>query len=58
MELTANNYSSMQQDIAHNRETEISAICGYISQQGKLHSIPKPYNDEMIVKIQAKKSVV
>ncbi|WMS91625.1 2-dehydropantoate 2-reductase [Pseudoalteromonas sp. HL-AS1] len=58
MELTANNYSSMQQDIAHNRETEISAICGYISQQGKLHSIPTPYNDELLVKIQAKKSVV
>ena len=58
MELTANNYSSMQQDIAHNRETEISAICGYISQQGKLYSIPTPYNDELLVKIQAKKSVV
>ena len=58
MELTANNYSSMQQDITHNRETEISAICGYISQQGKLHGIPTPYNDELLAKIQAKKSVV
>jgi 2-dehydropantoate 2-reductase len=48
----------MQQDVAHCRETEISAICGYISQQGKLHGIPTPYNDELFVKIQAKKSVV
>ncbi|MEL0633440.1 2-dehydropantoate 2-reductase [Pseudoalteromonas carrageenovora] len=58
MELTCDNYSSMQQDVVHNRTTEISAICGYIAQQGKLYNIKTPYNNELLAKIEAKKSVV
>jgi 2-dehydropantoate 2-reductase len=57
MALTAENYSSMQQDIAHNRQTEIMAICGYISEQGKHYKVKTPYNDVLLKKIKAKKSV-
>ncbi|WP_394184739.1 ketopantoate reductase family protein [Pseudoalteromonas tetraodonis] len=56
MSLTAENYSSMHQDVIHNRQTEIMAICGYISEQGKLHHIATPYNDALLAKILAKKS--
>ncbi|WP_372760364.1 ketopantoate reductase family protein [Pseudoalteromonas sp.] len=58
MTLTAENYSSMQQDIAHNRTSEIAAICGYISEQGKRYKVKTPYNDMMLMKIEAKKSAV
>ncbi|HAG40480.1 MULTISPECIES: ketopantoate reductase family protein [unclassified Pseudoalteromonas] len=58
MMLTAENYSSMHQDVAHNRQTEIDAICGYISQQGKRLNISTPLNDALLAKIKAKKSVV
>ena len=56
MSLTAENYSSMHQDIMHNRQTEIMAICGYISEQGKQHNIATPYNDALLAEILAKKS--
>ncbi len=56
MSLTAENYSSMHQDVLHNRQTEIMAICGYISEQGKLHHIATPYNDALLAKILSKKS--
>jgi len=56
MSLTAENYSSMQQDVMHNRQTEIMAICGYISEQGKQHHIATPYNDALLAEILAKKS--
>ena len=56
MSLTAENYSSMHQDVLHNRQTEIMAICGYLSEQGKLHHIATPYNDALLAKILAKKS--
>jgi 2-dehydropantoate 2-reductase len=56
MMLTANNYSSMHQDVMHCRDTEISAICGYISQQGKELGIKTPYNDAIFLKIHTLKS--
>ncbi|MFP3350723.1 2-dehydropantoate 2-reductase [Pseudoalteromonas sp. SIMBA_153] len=56
MSLTAENYSSMHQDVLHNRQTEIMAICGYISEQGKQHNIATPYNDALLAEILAKKS--
>lgn len=55
---TAQNYSSMHQDVINNRATEIMAICGYIRQQGELFNIKTPYNDDVFTKIEAKKSVV
>ena len=58
MTLTAENYSSMQQDILHDRPTEIMSICGYISEQGKRYNIKAPNNDKLLGKILAKKSMV
>jgi 2-dehydropantoate 2-reductase len=58
MALTAGNYSSMQQDIAHRRPTEIMAICGYISEQGQRYNLKTPCNDALISKIEAKKSAI
>ena len=51
MELTAQNYSSMHQDITHHRPTEIMAICGYICAQGETYGISTPVNDAMRKKI-------
>jgi 2-dehydropantoate 2-reductase len=45
----------MHQDVLHNRQTEIMAICGYISEQGKRHNIATPYNDALLAEILAKK---
>lgn len=36
---TANNYSSMHQDVAHNRPTEIDYITGFIVREGKAKGI-------------------
>ncbi|WP_215397230.1 ketopantoate reductase family protein [Rheinheimera oceanensis] len=44
---TAANFSSMQQDIAHRRRTEIDAINGYIVTQAALYNIDVPYNIEL-----------
>ncbi|WP_261816805.1 2-dehydropantoate 2-reductase [Vibrio gallicus] len=41
---TANNYSSMHQDIAHHRKTEIDYITGYLLQRAKIHTIDTPHN--------------
>lgn len=48
---TQDNYSSMQQDMVHNRQTEIEAMCGFISEQGKLLAIKTPCNDELLYKV-------
>lgn len=57
MTLTAENHSSMHQDVIHNRPTEIMSICGYISEQGRRYSIKTPQNNELLNKILAKKNV-
>lgn len=44
MQATANNYSSMQQDINHQRRSEINAISGFIVRQGQYYAIPTPRN--------------
>lgn len=49
---TQDNYSSMHQDVIHNRETEIEAMCGFISQQGKLLAIKTPCNDALLHEVQ------
>ncbi len=44
--LTAQNYSSMLQDILRSAPTEIDAICGQIIRQGRQNGVPTPINDE------------
>ncbi|OBT08871.1 hypothetical protein A9267_07490 [Shewanella sp. UCD-FRSSP16_17] len=46
--LTANNYSSMHQDIAHQRQTEIHQINGYVTSRAKYHHIATPVNDQLV----------
>ena len=41
---TANNHSSMLQDIQRGAPTEIDAICGAVVRMGKQHHIPAPVN--------------
>jgi 2-dehydropantoate 2-reductase len=41
---TANNHSSMFQDIKRGAPTEIDAICGAVTRTGKQHNIPTPIN--------------
>ncbi len=53
IKLTANNYSSMHQDIANGRQTELTAITGYVIQRGKYHGIATPQNQEIYQKLQA-----
>lgn len=44
---TAHNYSSMHQDLTHQRESEIDFINGYVLAQARRHRIPVPYNREL-----------
>lgn len=44
---TAANYSSMQQDIAHQRPSEIDFITGYLLNRASYHGIATPYNQEL-----------
>lgn len=48
---TANNISSMLQDVRNHRPTEINTINGAISRIGKELGIPTPKNDELIAEI-------
>ena len=41
---TAENYSSMRQDVFHQRQTEIDFITGYLLQAAKKHHIDTPEN--------------
>ncbi|MFT2091310.1 ketopantoate reductase family protein [Paraglaciecola sp. 2405UD69-4] len=41
---TANNYSSMHQDVYYKRQTEVEFINGYVSNKGKQHGISTPAN--------------
>ncbi|EGM70904.1 2-dehydropantoate 2-reductase [Shewanella sp. HN-41] len=47
IELTAANYSSMHQDIAHQRRTEIDQINGYICERAKAHNLSAPANTKV-----------
>ncbi|MGX9460485.1 ketopantoate reductase family protein [Shewanella sp. A14] len=49
--LTAENYSSMYQDVAHNRLTEINYINGYICQQAQLHHLSVPNNQSLLEQV-------
>jgi 2-dehydropantoate 2-reductase len=49
--VTTSNYSSMQQDVTHNRQTEIEFINGFLCEQARQQCIPTPVNDAMVNKI-------
>ena len=44
---TAGNYSSMQQDVAMGRKTELGAITGFLLQQAKLHQLDIPHHQQL-----------
>ncbi|NVD07370.1 2-dehydropantoate 2-reductase [Vibrio sp. JPW-9-11-11] len=44
IEATANNLSSMNQDIAHQRQSEIDFITGYLIERAQSHDIATPVN--------------
>lgn len=48
---TSENYSSMRQDIAHQRQTEIDFITGYMLQQADKHHIEIPRNRDLYNRI-------
>ncbi|MCL1058271.1 2-dehydropantoate 2-reductase [Shewanella gelidimarina] len=49
--LTADNYSSMHQDVQHQRTTEIDSINGFVVQMAKLHGIATPQNQHLVDEI-------
>ena len=53
IKLTAGNYSSMHQDVSHNRQTEIDSINGFIVQQAKTHNIAVPTNQQIIEQVKS-----
>lgn len=48
---TAQNFSSMHQDVVHQRRTEIDAINGYIVQQAHCHNIAVPHNTALLQQV-------
>lgn len=48
---TADNYSSMHQDIYHNRKTEIEFINGYVVKKANELGIPVPHNQSLLNQI-------
>ena len=48
---TANNYSSMHQDITHHRSTEIAFITGYLCQKAKQFNLLVPQNEHLLTQI-------
>ncbi|MGB0893626.1 MAG: ketopantoate reductase family protein [Parashewanella sp.] len=53
VELTANNYSSMYQDVVHHRETEIDYINGYLVKLAQKHNISVPENQKLVEQIKS-----
>ncbi len=52
---TGENYSSMHQDVAHGRQTEIDAINGYIVDMATKKGIPVPENTLLVARVKALK---
>jgi len=48
IEKTANNFSSMHQDVTFGRATEIDFINGYVVKQGASLAIPTPINNQLL----------
>lgn len=53
---TADNYSSMLQDIIRGAPTEIEAICGAVVRNGRRANIPTPINTELLRLIKLKET--
>lgn len=53
IQATAVNYSSMQQDVAHRRPTELAYINGYLLQQAQLHQLALPTQQRLVAALQA-----
>lgn len=51
IELTANNFSSMHQDVQHQRTTEINAINGFVMQRANRHQLEVPVNLSLLKQI-------
>lgn len=51
MTLTAKNYSSMHQDLAHKRQTEIESICGFLVKKAQHHQLQATENAKLLQKI-------
>lgn len=49
--LTANNFSSMHQDVTHQRITEIEQINGFVAARAQQHGISTPVNDALAANI-------
>lgn len=47
IEATCDNYSSMQQDVAHQRPTEIDFITGYVIKKAAQHGLAVPVNQSL-----------
>ncbi|OEF26305.1 ketopantoate reductase family protein [Vibrio rumoiensis] len=50
---TAQNFSSMNQDIAHHRATEIDFITGYLMRTANKHGLTLPHNQALMEQIKA-----
>ncbi len=55
VELTADNYSSMYQDMEQGRETEIEAITGFLLGKAALHGIAVPVNQGLYQAVKEKR---
>lgn len=53
MVLTSENYSSMQQDVAQQRRTEIDYINGYLVKRAAAHQLSVPANQRLLAQITA-----
>lgn len=54
--VTARNSSSMQQDVIHQRPTEIDSITGFLCQQAALAGIDVPANQQLLMQIRKLKT--
>ncbi|MDP4490319.1 2-dehydropantoate 2-reductase [Pseudoalteromonas piscicida] len=57
MAQTANNRSSMNQDIANNRRTEIDAMCGYICELAAKQNIDVPLNQQLFEEVNKRRQL-
>ena len=54
---TAENLSSMLQDIQRNAPTEIEAMCGSVIRSGRMVDLPTPVNEVLLLMIQARENL-